>query len=902
MKLFLKKSDTGRKPSDEDAEKLSYFKKKILEYLDKKPAPGKPNLISKALACLLLNKAGKPAEVGTIREWKGGKKYIKTASGKWKRKYESESRGIKQSLAAIRRSVNKAQTTHELMQIVLDNRDRFSDAYGHPLPIVQELSAYIDKRGEYLANDRVKKEALRETERAKKRDAFLLRRKGAEKTEAVLESDVKNSPVPEITKQYMSYKSVIGNNDDININGEEIPGRWKLVEADAPSASHNEVTFAKTKGFPETAEGATVNDRDYEHDKAAQEMVFNIARNYDSRALSMDNPVVVTQDGVVISGNNRTMSSKVAARNESDMGYIETLKRKAGKFGIKAEDIDYFKNPRIVFEVSHTGEYTVDDFAKFNARDTKQMSPVETAVKISKRMQPETLQSIADEVVMFDTIGELYANAKASAKIFSILEGQGLVSKFDMPQYYADNHITEAGKEFFETAMLGSVMKEANIRNLSKEGGKQVRQTLVRAIIPLIENKDLEGYSIINEFNDAVSMVIEAHTSDKFKTLDDLLSQRVLISDERSFEDEVTVAIAKKIEGTQKEFADFMGEINCGLKISASGQADIFAGGAETKKDILKRLMHIKKSVRNVLSFLRKAQGALVKQPVEVLRDGKQVTEMRWTMRKSADTIPVQFDAALDFDGVINSYKSGWHGAEQTDEPVPGAAEAIRKLMDTGRTIAVYSTRANTPSGEQTIREYLRNMIGETSERIHITDRKPIAAVYVDDRAIPFTGDWKETLEKIETFKPWIEKSLTYSGYPLQGRTKVQGMDISIENKRGSTRSGTDKDGHTWSTPIHYDYGYIRGTVGTDKDHLDCYIGDNPESEIVYIVNQNDPVTGTFDEQKVMLGFTGEAEAKAAYLQQYDRPGFFGDILKMDIDTFKEKAFDAKNKGKPLKR
>jgi hypothetical protein len=100
---------------------------------------------------------------------------------------------------------------------------------------------------------------------------------------------------------------------------------------------------------------------------------------------------------------------------------------------------------------------------------------------------------------------------------------------------------------------------------------------------------------------------------------------------------------------------------------------------------------------------------------------------------------------------------------------------------------------------------------------------------------------------------------------------------------------------------MSYDYGYIRGTVGTDKDHLDAYIGPNPESETVYIANQRDPVTGMFDEQKVMLGFNSEEEAKAAYLKQYDRPGFFGNMLNIDDDTFKEEVFDPSNKGKPLK-
>jgi hypothetical protein len=177
--------------------------------------------------------------------------------------------------------------------------------------------------------------------------------------------------------------------------------------------------------------------------------------------------------------------------------------------------------------------------------------------------------------------------------------------------------------------------------------------------------------------------------------------------------------------------------------------------------------------------------------------------------------------------------------------------------------------------------------------------------VYVDDRAINFSGDWEAIPGKIEKFRSWIEKSLgkslTWSGHKLQARTKVQGMDISIENRKGSTRSGTDKDGHEWHTFMNFDYGYIRVTVGRDKDHLDCYVGPNLDADTVYIVHQNDPVTGEYDEDKVMIGFDSEGEAKEAYLKQYDRPGFLGPIDKMGIDAFKEKAFDPANKGKMIK-
>ena len=141
-----------------------------------------------------------------------------------------------------------------------------------------------------------------------------------------------------------------------------------------------------------------------------------------------------------------------------------------------------------------------------------------------------------------------------------------------------------------------------------------------------------------------------------------------------------------------------------------------------------------------------------------------------------------------------------------------------------------------------------------------------------------------------------VIKSLTYSGHKLQGRTKLYGMDISIENKKGSYRSGTDKDGHKWRTYMNYDYGYIRGTEGVDSDQVDVYIGPDKEAQKVYIIHQNDPVTHKYDEDKCMLCFSSAADAKAAYMKQYDRPGFYGSMTTMTIDQFKTFIFSHKGK------
>ena len=145
------------------------------------------------------------------------------------------------------------------------------------------------------------------------------------------------------------------------------------------------------------------------------------------------------------------------------------------------------------------------------------------------------------------------------------------------------------------------------------------------------------------------------------------------------------------------------------------------------------------------------------------------------------------------------------------------------------------------------------------------------------------------------SIKP-LKKSLTYSGHKLQGRTKLYGMDISIENKKGSYRSGVDGDGHKWKCLMHYDYGYIRGTVGTDGDHVDCYIGPAKDSNKVYVIHQNSPITHKYDEDKCMLCFESADAAKKGYMKQYDRPGFFGSMDILTVEQFKSYVFSKQGK------
>lgn len=127
----------------------------------------------------------------------------------------------------------------------------------------------------------------------------------------------------------------------------------------------------------------------------------------------------------------------------------------------------------------------------------------------------------------------------------------------------------------------------------------------------------------------------------------------------------------------------------------------------------------------------------------------------------------------------------------------------------------------------------------------------------------------------------------------------VQGLDISIENPRGGKRSGVDPDGNAWEVTMHNHYGYIRRSEGADGEHVDVFVGPNPASDKVFIVDQVNP-DGSFDEHKVLLGFDSKLKARSGYKSNYSKGWKVGPITSMNMDEFKAWLKDGDTK-KPLK-
>lgn len=136
------------------------------------------------------------------------------------------------------------------------------------------------------------------------------------------------------------------------------------------------------------------------------------------------------------------------------------------------------------------------------------------------------------------------------------------------------------------------------------------------------------------------------------------------------------------------------------------------------------------------------------------------------------------------------------------------------------------------------------------------------------------------------------------------GKVKLHGLDLSIENPKGSIRSGKDKNGKKWSQKIQHHYGYIKGTEAIDGDQVDIFLGSEAESDSakVFVIDQVDPKTKEYDEAKVMFGFQAEGAAIKAYLSNYEK-GWKGNggVTAMSLDEFKAWVDGGEHK-KPLSK
>jgi hypothetical protein len=155
----------------------------------------------------------------------------------------------------------------------------------------------------------------------------------------------------------------------------------------------------------------------------------------------------------------------------------------------------------------------------------------------------------------------------------------------------------------------------------------------------------------------------------------------------------------------------------------------------------------------------------------------------------------------------------------------------------------------------------------------------------------------KKEEAKVDTNPTEAQKE---AGNYKKGHIKVDGFNVTIEQPKGSVRRGNDANGKEWKTEMHNTYGYIRGTESVDGDHIDIFLSDNPTEGNVFVVDQVNK-DGSFDEHKVMYGFSDMESARKAYLSNYEE-GWqgLGNITEVSKEEFKKWIDSSKRKIKPF--
>ena len=218
-----------------------------------------------------------------------------------------------------------------------------------------------------------------------------------------------------------------------------------------------------------------------------------------------------------------------------------------------------------------------------------------------------------------------------------------------------------------------------------------------------------------------------------------------------------------------------------------------------------------------------------------------------------------------------------------------------QQVLDERRNKKENSVRDNTADADATVTNKQDN--NAASKQTKEKDDAP-------KERIPKAEKIEDVGEKITNAEAQADTNPTEAqkeaGNYRKGHLRVDSFDITIENPKGSVRSGTDAAGNPWSITMHNTYGYIRRTEGVDGDHIDVFLSDNPTEGNVYIVDQINQQTGEFDEHKVMYGFNSIEEAKSAYLSNYSKGWKIGTVTEVSKEEFKKWINSSHRKTKPF--
>jgi len=404
--------------------------------------------------------------------------------------------------------------------------------------------------------------------------------------------------MPRLKEKWANAPKIEGNTDEIILpNGETVTGRYVLVESGAASASHDPLhDYAQTDGFPVDENGNTVNDRNYTTDRNAQQLTKHAADTYDHRAIQ--NPVIVSKDGVVLSGNGRTMAGELAAAQGTDGAYIRYLTDHAAKYGFTVEQVGGMAHPRVLFVADGDRPYTAAEFAKFNSTELKTQNAAERTVKLGKITDDSTFDLMTRELSHYDTLGDFYADKAAARRVIQAMQQAGLINANELEELFDGDGLSARGKELIENAIIGKAFASSPDVQVKLADLPSMRKRVVNAIMAISDNSRLGEFALTEELGKAIDLCYTARKDGGYKEGDpvaDMAAQTALFEEYDTTEryNSLVVQLLANALNDKREtrLKKVLQDYNKRAAKYAAGQIDLFSGEIPTKEQLLKETL-----------------------------------------------------------------------------------------------------------------------------------------------------------------------------------------------------------------------------------------------------------------------------------------------------------------------
>lgn len=373
----------------------------------------------------------------------------------------------------------------------------------------------------------------------------------------------------------------------------KINGHYEIVPAESLTPSHDvNNDYKKSEGFPTDAEGRTVNDRDYEHDKAAQQNTDQIARKYNGMAI--EQVPVVSDEGIVYDGNGRTMAGQKAAKEGTDGEYINDLLENAENFGFTREQIEQsgIEHPRLIMVTDERLPYDAATFAKFNRNEKKTQSNTEQAVAKAKTLTSDEVGAIVAEIDGNGSLDAFFNNSKAINDLVKTLVDKGIIGQNEVAQMMdSPERLSAQGREYVKNLLLGSIFKPETIRMLGIDS--TVKNKAINAIRSVMDNMKLGEFSLRDEIDQAIQLLYEARQGgNKVDTL--LRTPDMFGEDAAKRYSSISQMMALALEGKVSDFRDLLDEYNRIAKDRNTGEGNMFEA-VPTKEELINEYLNFKK-------------------------------------------------------------------------------------------------------------------------------------------------------------------------------------------------------------------------------------------------------------------------------------------------------------------